>query len=398
MPMKAWTRRSFVSLAAGAPALAFLDPSSGGASAGRQGVRAGVGAVGGTEVFLSGDGLRLTPAQHAELLGLLPRFEGGHPVSADEYGLGGDVAEFEAWFAKLLGKERALFMPTGTLANHIALRVLARGRSRVIVQDVSHVYNDTGDGCQVLSNLNLIPLAPGKATFTREDVERVLARTASGRVAAQVGAISIESPVRRLRGELFDYAEMKRIAAFARAQDIGLHLDGARLFLASAFSGVSPAEYAVLFDTVYVSLWKYFNALNGAVLAGPARLIDGLFHTRRMFGGALWSAWPFAAVARHYAEGFLDRFAAAARVSQDFAAALRDPFRAERIPGGSHLFYVKAAGVDLARLRGRLAAERIQVPEPIEQGNAPALLLGVNESWNRTTGAALAEAFHRAAG
>ena len=103
------------------------------------------------------------------------------------------MAEFEAWFAKLLGKERALFMPTGTLANHIALRALARGRSRVVVQDVSHVYNDTGDGCQTLSNLNLIPLAPGKATFTREDVERVLARTASGRVAADRSAPSRSS-------------------------------------------------------------------------------------------------------------------------------------------------------------------------------------------------------------
>ena len=393
--MKTWTRRSFVSLAAGAPALAFAGPGSIHAASIPDPASSRAGASDGGDVFLSGDGLNLAPADHAALLA---RLAGDRRISADEYGLGGEVAEFEAWFAKLLGKERALFMPTGTLANHLALRTLARGRSRVIVQELSHVYNDTGDGCQALSNMNLIPLAPGKATFTREDVERVLARTASGRVAAQVGAISIESPVRRLRGELFDYAEMKRIAAFARAQDIGLHLDGARLFLASAFSGVSPAEYAVLFDTVYVSLWKYFNAMNGAVLAGPARVIDGLFHVRRMFGGALWSAWPFAAVARHYAEGFLDRFAAAARVSQEFAGALRGPFRAEPVPGGSHLFYVKGDGVDFARLRERLAAGRIHAPEPIVRENEPAFLLGVNESWTRTTGAALAEAFHRMAG
>jgi len=393
--MKDWSRRSFVSLAAGAPALAFLAPPP--VEAGQAPATAPrAAAAESPEVFLSGDGLHLTPAQHAELLAVLPRFAGGRQIPADEYGLGGEVAEFEGWFAKLLGKERALFMPTGTLANHIALRVLARGRTRVIVQEVSHVYNDTGDGCQALSNLNLIPLAPGKATFTREDVERVLARTASGRVASQVGAISIESPIRRLRGELFDHGEMKRLSAFAREQDIGMHLDGARLFMASAFTRVAPAEYAALFDTVYVSLWKCFNAMNGAVLAGPAKLIDGLFHTRRMFGGALWNAWPFAAVARHYADGFLDRFAAAERVSEGFARALRDPFRVERIPGGSHLFYVKAPGVDLARLRTRLAADRIHAPEPIAHENAPALLLGVNESWNRTTGEALAEAFTRA--
>jgi threonine aldolase len=395
--MAEWSRRSFVSLAAGAPALAFLKQPSAGEDQAQGAASRVAGAAESTEVFLSGDGLHLTPAQHAELLALLPRFAGDRQIAADEYGLGGEVAEFEAWFANILGKERAVFMPTGTLANHIALRVLARGRSRVIVQEVSHVYNDTGDGCQALSNLNLVPLAPGKATFTREDVERVLARTASGRVAAQVGAISIESPVRRLRGELFDYGEMKRIAAFAREQDIGLHLDGARLFMASAFTGIPPAVYAAIFDTVYISLWKCFNAMNGAVLAGPATVVDGLFHMRRMFGGALWSAWPFAAVSRHYAEGFLDRYRSAVRVSEAFAGALREPFRVERIPGGSHLFYVKAAGVDLTHLRGRLAADRMHAPEPIVQGNEPALLLGVNETWNRTTGGQLAEAFNRAA-
>ncbi|MCU0252439.1 MAG: beta-eliminating lyase-related protein, partial [Vicinamibacterales bacterium] len=352
-------------------------------------------AAGAGDVFLSGDGLHLSPAEHAALLA---RLAAGREIAADDYALGGEVAEFEAWFARLLGKERAVFMPTGTLANHLALRTLARGRSRVIVQDVSHVYNDTGDGCQVLSNLNLIPLAPGKGTFTREDVERVLARTASGRVAAQVGAISIESPIRRLRGELFDYGEMKRLSAFARERGIGLHLDGARLFMASAFSGVQPAEYASLFDTVYLSLWKCFNAMNGAVLAGPAAVIDGLFHVRRMFGGALWNAWAFAAVARHYAEGFLERYGRAVRVSEDFARALQGPLRVERIPGGSHLFYVRAPGADLARARQRLAADGIHAPEPTVQANEPALLLGVNESWTRTTGAALAEAFQRALG
>jgi threonine aldolase len=391
--MSEWSRRSFVSLASAAvPALAVANrlPT---VVAARDGDKSTIDTrAGGGDVFLSGDGLHLTPAEHGALLA---RLSEGRVIAADDYGLGGEVAEFEAWFARLLGKERAVFMPTGTLANHIALRVLARGRSRVIVQEVSHVYNDTGDGCQVLSNLNLVPLAAGRGTFTREDVEAVLARTASGRVAAQVGAISIESPIRRLRGELFDFGEMKRVAALARGQGIGLHLDGARLFLASAFTGVAPAEYASLFDTVYVSLWKYFNAMNGAVLAGPANLLDGLFHMRRMFGGALWSAWPFAAVARHYADGFLERFAEAARVSQAFAEALRPPFRVERIPAGSHLFYVKGAGVDLARLRERLAAEHVLAPEPVLHGNEPALLLGVNETWSRTTGAKLAEAFQR---
>ena len=77
--------------------------------------------------------------------------------------LGGVVEELEQRFAKLLGKETAIFMPTGTLANHIALRTLAGNRRRVLVQSESHIYNDTGDCVETLSGLNMMPLAPGRA-------------------------------------------------------------------------------------------------------------------------------------------------------------------------------------------------------------------------------------------
>jgi hypothetical protein len=122
-------------------------------------------------------------------------------------------------------------VPTGTLANHLAIRKLAGERRRVIVQEVSHIYTDTGDSNQTLSNLTLLPLAAGQATFTWQRVGEVCRRTESGRVAAPVGAISIESPLRRLAGELFDHAEMTRICERARKQGMRLHLDGARLYI-----------------------------------------------------------------------------------------------------------------------------------------------------------------------
>ena len=137
------------------------------------------------------------------------------------------------------------------------------------------------------------------------------------------GAISIETPVRRMAGEAFDFAEMRRIAGFAREHGIGLHLDGARLLIESVYTGIAPAEYAALFDTVYVSLYKYFNAAAGAVLAGPAELIENLYHQRRMFGGSLRQAWPYAAVALHYIEGFGERFERAAAAAETLFQALR---------------------------------------------------------------------------
>ena len=184
-------------------------------------------------VKLFGDGLGLTPDDSVKLLTRLA--EEGEGVQADSYSNGGVVEELEQAFAAALGKERAVFMPTGTLANHLAVRILAGGPSRAIVQAESHLYNDTGDTVQTLSNIQLVPLAPGRATFTVDEVRALLDRTASGRVATPVSAISIESPVRRKSGEIFDETEMDKITAFARQNGIHTHLDGARLFLQTGF-------------------------------------------------------------------------------------------------------------------------------------------------------------------
>src|SRR6202049_435004 len=263
-------------------------------------------------VHFRSDGLALSPAEYSRLLVRLAEERG---IAADEFSREGIVAELEQRMAALLGKEMALFLPSGTLANHLALRLLATHGRRVLVQRESHISNDTGDCAQELSGLTLIPLAPQRATFTLAEVESEIARLPEARVSTPFGAISIESPVRRLQGEVFDFAEMERITAFAREHRIGLHLDGARIFLASAYTGITSASYATLFDTVYVSLYKYLNAAAGAVLAGPRALIDGLFHQRRMLGGGLPQAWPYAAVALHYLDGFAERFAEAAAAS-----------------------------------------------------------------------------------
>jgi threonine aldolase len=342
-------------------------------------------------VHASGDGIGITPREYAALLSRLTQ---GREVTEDNYLLGGEVAEFERHWAALLGKEAAVFMPSGTLANQLALRALAGTKRRVIVPEMSHVYNDTGDACQTLSSLTLMPLAPGRATFTRADVDAVLTRTAGGRVAADVGAILIESPIRRLSGQMFDWDEAKRISVLAREKGIGTHLDGARLFIASAYTGISPAEYAAQFDTVYVSLWKYFNCGIGAILAGPKRVLDGMFHVRRMFGGNLAVGWNAALVARHFMDGFDGRLKTAVRTSETFYAAMAKHPRVgiERIPNGTNLTRVTFKGVSAAEVAKRLAARGIAMPGGGGQGT---VTLGVNETWNRMSAADLIDAFEK---
>jgi threonine aldolase len=222
---------------------------------------------------------------------------------------------------------------------------------------------------------------------------KVVKLTGSGRVTTGVGAILIESPVRRKLGEMFDYGEMKKICAFAREEGIKTHLDGARLYMASGYTGISPKEYASHFDTVYVSLWKYFNAASGAILAGPKELIDEMYHTRRMFGGGLPGAWPFAAVALHYFEGFEAELNAAIKTADEFFALLRQnpSFDLVKIPNGSNIFKMVVKGTDLQAFRENLRGKGVLLPAP--RSWLGGFIVNVNPTLNRTSVERLAAAF-----
>lgn len=343
-------------------------------------------------VHFSGDGLQLSPLDYAQLLVKLAKTDN---AQRDGYMAGGAVERLETRFAKLLGKERAIFVPTGTLANHLAIRHLARGKSRVLVQAESHIYNDSLDCVQTLSHLNLVPLAAGQATFTLAQVEEACKRALERPYPVPVGAISIECPVRRRDGEAFDYEEMKRVARYAREHNIKLHLDGARLFLASAFTGVTPAEYAALFDTVYVSLYKYFNAASGAILAGPGELIEQIARDRKVFGSGLYQAWPYAAVALHYLEGFTERYQKAVEVAKGLFTLLeKHPrFRVEALPRGTNIYKLHVKGVDLQKYVAALASNGIRVPRPNPQEQFQGLRLIINESLNWKSAPELAKVF-----
>jgi threonine aldolase len=193
---------------------------------------------------------------------------------------------------------------------------------------------------------------------------------------------------------MFDWNEAQRVTAFARERGIGTHLDGARLFIASAYTKIPPREYAAAFDTVYVSLWKYFNCGQGAILAGPKRVLDGMFHVRRMFGGNLAVGWPAAVVARQYMDGYLDRLEAAVRVSEDvFSALSRHPRVAlERIPNGTNLTRWTLRGVDGPTVAKRLGAEGIRFPNAA----TGVAMVAVNETWTRQSAADLVRALERA--
>jgi threonine aldolase len=343
-------------------------------------------------VYAFGDGVRHTPESYARLLASLTA---GGKVAADDYSRGGIVEQLEKRMAALLGKESAVWLPTGTLANHLAVRLLAGTKRRVLVQQESHLYRDCGDCAQTLSGLNLVALAPGRATFTLDEVEQAARDAAEGRVVTAIGAIQIESPVRRRSGETFDFGQMQKISGWARAHGVGMHLDGARLFLESAYTRRPLKQYTALFDTVYVSLYNYFNAASGEVLAGPRELLAGLYHTRRMFGGGMPHVWPYAAVALHYMDGFEARFRNAVQTSESVISTLgRDTnFELRRVPNGTNIFQMRLTGVNAPVYQGRLESAGVSAKAP-ESGDW--FTLQVNETWARASAAEIAGRFQRA--
>ena len=344
-------------------------------------------------VHATGDGIPLPADEYA---GLLARLAEGGKAAYDSYSRGGCVEALETRMAALVGKEAAIWMPTGTLANHLAVRALAGTRRRVLVQAESHLYNDCGDCAQTLSGLNLVPLAPGKATFTLDNVEQAMAASTSGRVAAPIGAVQIETPVRRRSGERFDFAQLERITAWARQRSIGLHLDGARIFLECAYTGRSIKEYAKLFDTVYVSLYKYFNAASGAILAGPKALLEPMTDIRRMFGGGINRVWTSAAVALHFLEGFEARFQSAVKASESVIESLAKDgnFEIERVANGTNIFLLRTTGVNAPIYQQRLEGAGISARVP----EGARFTMQVNETWLRVAPDEITARFRRALG
>jgi len=323
------------------------------------------------------DGLGLSPKSYARLLLQLSEKQ---EFKADVYGLGDVVYKFEEKMAKALGKEKAIYMPTGTLANHIALRLHSPRRKKVLVQQQSHIYRDCGDALPHLSGINLIPLASEDITFNLTEVEKAFYDASVEKVHTGIQAISIETPVRRQHLRLFDFEAMKDISQYARKNNIGMHLDGARIFGEAAISGISVKEYTALFDTVYVSLYKYFNSIAGAILAGPAELIDGLHHERRMFGGGLRSVWENVVVADYFFDGFENRFADAQGIGKKFLKKLEKSgkFHFNEFSDGTNVYQLFLKNEDPTIFRKKIIENGIGFPTFNE--NEKCFVIKLNES------------------
>jgi len=310
----------------------------------------------------------------------------------DVYLKGGAVTEFEQHMAALLGKEAAAFMPTGTLANNLGVRLLCGEKRNLLIQHEAHLYQDEGEGPSILSGLNMIPVGPGKASPAVEEwSEAIEIASKSAYYPTRIGAMSIETPVRRANGASVPYAEAVKVTELARSKGIGVHLDGSRLFLLSGTPGFEVKQYCGLFDTVFVSIYKFFGAPFGAILAGKKDLIAQAKELRHTYGGLIYHGWMAALPALAACDGFEARFTEAHRAGEKLLDGLQAAggFKVERVVNGSNISFVDVAPKRAAGLQARLAAADILVL-PIQDGR---LKLFVNESILRRPLAEIVGAF-----
>ena len=302
-------------------------------------------------------------------------------IKVDRYGSGGAVEELEKKFEAITGKEKAIYMPSGTMANQLAIAMLSGENTKVFVQDTSHVYRDEADAAQSIFNKRLMPLAKNQTFFTADELKKAIENLDSEEVfKSGLGCVSIENPVRRSDGRMIPIDEIKKISEYCRSKNIKVHLDGARIYLASAWSGTSIKEYASHFDTVYISLYKYLGASGGAILCGERSLIEKMPHMIKIHGGNMFGNWLNAAMASYKLDSIEERLQEAIKRSKEIFASLNQiqGIKISPLDGGTNIYNMKfPAGIQGQKFGESLNKYFIGMRSPNENGEAK---ISVNET------------------
>lgn len=228
-------------------------------------------------------------------------------VGDDVFGEDPTVAKLEARVAELLGKEAAMFTPSGTMANQLALRAHTEPGDEVILDGNAHVYYYEGGAPAALAGVTCRCLPGVRGIFTAADAEAVL-RPADPHFPP-TRLVCLENTHNRGGGKVWPQELVREIGALTRERGIRLHLDGARLWNASVASGISERELAGEFDSVAVCFSKGLGAPVGSALCGSGGFIRRARRFRKMFGGGMRQAGMLAAAALHALEHHRERLA-----------------------------------------------------------------------------------------
>lgn len=291
-------------------------------------------------------------------------------VGDDVFGEDPTVNRLQEKIALLLGKEAALFVPSGVMANQLAIKVLTQPGDEVIVESGSHIFNYETAAPSVISHVQ-IATVPGRRGILQVD-DLVPAIRSSAYYMPRTSLICLENTHNKAGGTIYPLEEIRNISRFAKERRMALHLDGARLWNASVATGIPPNEYAAHADTVSVCFSKGLGAPVGSALAGTKEMIEMARKYRKILGGGMRQAGILAAGALYALEHNIER------LREDHEKARMFAREVSSIPG----FEVDMEAVQT----------NIVIMEVAKTGKTPAQLLETL----RTKGVLLTEMSHTA--
>ena len=261
--------------------------------------------------------------------------------------------------AALLGKEAALFLPSGTMCNEIAYRVWCAQGDEIILDETGHALHFEAGGPAALAGAMTRPVRGVRGIFTAADVDAAI--RPKNRHAPRQKLVSIENTANLGGGAIWPLETVKGVAEAARRHGLRLHMDGARLLNAVVASGIPAADFAADCDSVWIDLSKGLGCPVGGVLAGSAEFIEEAWRFKHQFGGAMRQAGIVAAAGvyalEHHVERLADDHARARRFAEAIATVKGIRVAANEIETNMVYFHVDGTGQDGPTFSRRLLAE-----------------------------------------
>jgi threonine aldolase len=279
-------------------------------------------------------------------------------VGDDVYGEDPTVRQLEARVAEILGKESALFVPSGTMANQIAILVHTRRGDEVVVGEGTHCMHFEGGAAAAWSGVQFAVVGRG-GLFSPEDVLAAVRPKAEH--LPQSSLVVVENTHNLGGGRVFPRTECEKIAEVARARGLSLHMDGARLWNAAIATGEEPRELAAPFDTVSVCFSKGLGAPVGSAFVGTHERVRSARRFRKMLGGAMRQSGIVAAAALYALEHNRQRLDQDHAAARGFAARLSETPGVEIAPVETNIVLLKTPNADAAAIAERASKQGVLI-------------------------------------
>lgn len=290
-------------------------------------------------------------------------------VGDDVYGEDPTVNKLQEKIAELLGKEAALFVPSGTMGNQLCIKSHTQPWDEVICDKDAHIYNYESGSIAGLSHVQVMPVNGKNGIFTADQVEEVIRPEAY--YLPKTKLVCIENTHNRGGGSIFPIDEIKRIKNVVDKYGLKFHLDGARLWNASIATGISMKEYSSYFDSVSVCLSKGLGAPVGSVIAGSKEFIKIAHRYRKAWGGGMRQAGILAAAGLFAIEHNFKRLAEDHRRAKYFAKEISKISRIKIDPDSVQ------TNIILFEVEGLTAQEVVEkIKDPSKTGDSLLLSIG----------------------